>query len=350
MKVLVDAHMLGLNEGGNERYIASLIQSLGRKVEICAIVGNSRKNVYGASKIIKVNCSNWIRYLYLIPKVMRDENCEVVLTTYFISPFVARKNIVMIHDLLPLRNPEYFNIRERLQFLLLKYSIYFARKIIVPSNFVKSEIAHFFPGFERKVRVIAEAANAIFKPVSRKERSKLRRKYNLDKVAVLVILSKYQKRPLEPIMEGLQLVGREMVVYLLNSSFEAIVNSNAKIEYRVIKGVKDEVLAELYSSVDLVIYGSRYEGFGLPILESLQSKTPLLTTKIAPAREILGDDYKYYFDLDKPLSLAHQIKKLLKESQQPNQTVLKQEAIVNNYSLMKTAGETYDLLHEMRNL
>lgn len=340
MRVLVDAHMVGENEGGNERYIASLIGALGKSVEVVALVGKPTVKIKGALKTVWVGRSNWTRYLYQIPWVMKRERCELVLTTYFVSPFVWRRNVVMVHDLLPFRKPEYFSRKERGQFWLLKPSIALARAIIVPSEFVKQEIGYFFPQMGEKVRVIPEAAGAEFKQISEEKREKLRRTWQIDRTAVLVLLSKYQKRPWRPIKEALEKVRRKLVVYILNKPSGEDEELRGKHEYRLVKNLTDRELSELYQAVDLVIYGSSYEGFGLPVLEALRSGRALLTTRIPPIVEMLGNDERYFFELEKPETLTKQVEKVWKN----RQSVYNVE---RRYSWSKTARLTEQLFRSL---
>jgi alpha-1,3-rhamnosyl/mannosyltransferase len=52
--------------------------------------------------------------------------------------------------------------------------------------------------------------------------------------------------------------------------------------------VDENDLASLYSAAIAVVYPSLYEGFGLPVLEAMQSGTPVITTKDPAILEISG--------------------------------------------------------------
>ena len=71
-------------------------------------------------------------------------------------------------------------------------------------------------------------------------------------------------------------------------------------------------LSAIYQKADIMVYPSIFEGFGLPILESLFSKTPVITSKEGCFKES-GGDHSIYID---PLSideLIHAIKKIRKD-------------------------------------
>jgi glycosyltransferase involved in cell wall biosynthesis len=55
-------------------------------------------------------------------------------------------------------------------------------------------------------------------------------------------------------------------------------------------GVVDEPrLRALYRSAEALVYPSRYEGFGLPVLEAMASGTPVIASNAASIPEVLGD-------------------------------------------------------------
>ena len=207
MKVLVDGHMIGSGEGGNERYITSLVEALSKIVKVDVLVGNNVKKLKGRAGLVRVRRSNLARYLFEMPRLLMQGKYDLLFTTYFVSPLVAKRNVVMVHDLLPMRHPEFFNLRERVQFGMLRLSLYMAAGVIVPSQFVAEEIKFFMPNMIKKIFVIPEAANSVFRPKSRTERVRLRKQYAIVDFAVLVMASKYQKRPLYPVLGGLALLG-----------------------------------------------------------------------------------------------------------------------------------------------
>jgi glycosyltransferase involved in cell wall biosynthesis len=57
--------------------------------------------------------------------------------------------------------------------------------------------------------------------------------------------------------------------------------------------VKDEDLVRLYSGADVFVFPSRYEGFGMPVLEARACGTPVVATDISEIREAGGDDAIY---------------------------------------------------------
>lgn len=76
--------------------------------------------------------------------------------------------------------------------------------------------------------------------------------------------------------------------------------------------ISDESLIENYRNAAVFVSASRYEGFGLPILEAMSWGCPVLCSDIKAYREVAGDSAWYFFDSDHQ-SLLHQLRRLLTE-------------------------------------
>jgi glycosyltransferase involved in cell wall biosynthesis len=74
----------------------------------------------------------------------------------------------------------------------------------------------------------------------------------------------------------------------------------------------DELLAACYSEAKALLYPSRYEGFGLPVLEAMQLGCPVITTPCASLPEV-GGDAVVYVEPDNIEGMAEAIETLLRE-------------------------------------
>jgi glycosyltransferase involved in cell wall biosynthesis len=77
--------------------------------------------------------------------------------------------------------------------------------------------------------------------------------------------------------------------------------------------VPDEDLPALYSAATLFCYPSLYEGFGLPVLEAMQSGTPVVTSNVSSLPEVGGDAVRYVDPHDRA-ALAGTLAELLSDS------------------------------------
>ena len=91
-----------------------------------------------------------------------------------------------------------------------------------------------------------------------------------------------------------------LVLVWRNPSEEALqVAAQSHLQGRVhfASGVTDEELGQIYSDATATFFPSRYEGFGLPVLESMVSGTPVVTCANSSLTEV-GGDAAIYVDSD----------------------------------------------------
>lgn len=73
--------------------------------------------------------------------------------------------------------------------------------------------------------------------------------------------------------------------------------------------VADDVLVQLYQGADLSVFPSLYEGYGLPIVESLACGTPVIGADNSSVRELLPPELR--FDGYSPLAIADAVRRAL---------------------------------------
>lgn len=105
----------------------------------------------------------------------------------------------------------------------------------------------------------------------------------------------------------------------------------------------DEIqLARLYQKATALIYPSQYEGFGLPILEAMSLKCPVIASDIPSTREI-GQDFVTYFNY----SDYHELSRILNDFQiglVPSEAArVAAESHGSNFSWARTAMQTHSL-------
>jgi glycosyltransferase involved in cell wall biosynthesis len=82
---------------------------------------------------------------------------------------------------------------------------------------------------------------------------------------------------------------------------------------RLVPWVSDEDLRCLYSGAAVMAFPSRYEGFGIPVLEAMRCGTPVITSRYSCLPEIAGDAAHYLEDLD-PATIADALTSVLNDS------------------------------------
>ncbi|NQT57510.1 MAG: glycosyltransferase family 4 protein [Bacteroidetes bacterium] len=77
-----------------------------------------------------------------------------------------------------------------------------------------------------------------------------------------------------------------------------------------LEGISDEFLGKIYQTSSCLLYTSEGEGFGLPLIEAVQKKLPIIVRDLPIFREVAGDFASYFFGLQ-PEDLAVAIEEWL---------------------------------------
>ena len=319
MRVLIDGHMLGRNEGGNERYIKGLVEGLSSVKKIQTRVYRSReRGVFADFKRVFVD----------LPRQAEKNKADIVHCTY-IGPLWGKARLVLtVHDLLFKRNPEFFSLKERLMFgLLLPLCLKRAAAVIVPSNFVKGEALKFYPWLKGKVFVTYEAADGTF---SQKQPTKIRKPY------LLAFNSKNPKKNIGRVIDAFRIVRKSLPqTELLVVGPRAAAGEGV----RFAENVGERRLGQLYRRCECLVYFSLYEGFGLPILEAFSAGAAVVASDIPVHREVAGDA-ALFAKPKSPRDLAYKIVKLLKNPSLKAKLIRKGRERTLGFSWRITGEET----------
>ena len=104
---------------------------------------------------------------------------------------------------------------------------------------------------------------------------------------------------------GLGPLHRDLTDYIKRSNLSSRVFLLGKIDN----------VDELLIQCDLFVLSSRYEGFGLVLLEAMASNCKIAASNIKIIKEVLGDSYKYLFDQENPQEIASCLLKLHKSTE-----------------------------------
>jgi len=102
--------------------------------------------------------------------------------------------------------------------------------------------------------------------------------------------------------------------------------------------VPNEDLPAFYQQAKLFVYPSLFEGFGIPILEALTSKTPVITSCGGCFSEA-GGTSSLYVDPENVDELAHAIKKVIEDSNLRDNMIIDGFVHAQQFRLDKIAGE-----------
>lgn len=320
MKVIIDARWLFLVEHGTgvNRWTFNLMKALSsimEEGELVQFYNFTRKKHF--KRIEKYSIAGVSEKIVRIPTAIMDQflinyrlPAELFLgkhdifhgVKYFTPATLKARKVITIHDLYHIRFPD--SLDKSWQAYLdsnLSRMVRIADRITTVSDATTRDVVEFLGVDESKVVTLGSSHDSeLFYPRSGPEIELAVNKYFPDArpyIFYVGLLSPWKN--LERLIEAfgilkdtkrsphiLVLAGKE---YMSESIMQAINESNYKEDIILPGFIENEELPALYSGADFFVFPSLWEGFGIPLLESMACGTPVLSSSLASIPEIVGD-------------------------------------------------------------
>lgn len=212
-------------------------------------------------------------------------------------------SVLIVHDLSHVRYPQ-FHPKDRVEYFdkNLQKSIKSAKKVIAISHFTKDEIIKLGYATDEKIEVIYNGVNDGFKPIAlHANKDEFFQKYDLEEKNYILFVGTFEprknistllkaynvykqkvKNPTSLVLVGTSGWNEEF----FSSELKEALNSK---EVRRLGYLSDEELKIVYAGAKMFVFPSFYEGFGLPPLEAMASKTATVSSNVSSIPEVVGD-------------------------------------------------------------
>lgn len=227
-------------------------------------------------------------------------------------------SVVTIADLIFITRPELYKPVDRMIYRKkVEYAVKHSRKIFAISRQTRDDLISILSVPESKIEVVYPGSNKIFwNTIDAVKRVEIIKKYGLPEEFILSVGTIEQRKNVLAIIKAIHeyklniplvVIGRP-TPYL--EQIKAYIEQNNVPDIFFLHGVPLEDLPAFYQQASLLAYPSFYEGFGIPILEALISKIPVITSR-GGCFEEAGGTTSIYIDPQNPAELADAIKKIL---------------------------------------
>lgn len=226
--------------------------------------------------------------------------------------------IVTIHDLIFLRYPHYYNPIDRKIYLSkTKYACKHADAIVAVSHQTKEDLIEFLNVDPDKITVVyQDCSNAFAEPVNTTKKLEVKQRYGLPQDYMIAVGTIEERKNQLAILKALDhMEERPHIVFVGKSTaykkkLKRFMNTFRLDKYvTFLEGVPDEDLPALYRSANGFLYVSEFEGFGIPLLEAMKSKVPIITSSVSCLPETAGDA-ALLVDPSRPEEIARAIQKI----------------------------------------
>ncbi len=227
------------------------------------------------------------------------------------------KSIVTIHDLIFVHYPELYKPIDRKIYLYkFKKAAQIADKVVAISEQTKVDIVKYLKISNQKIEVIYQGCHQVFKEQADDALiDQIKNKYNLPDHFILNVGTIEERKNIFSVVKAIKDTDYQLVIVGRKTPYaqkiETYMEANhMQNQVHFLEGLAIEELAALYQMADIFVYPSIYEGFGIPIIEALYSKTPVITNKYGVFKEA-GGAYTYYLeDVKNPLEIKEMIGKI----------------------------------------
>ena len=266
------------------------------------------------------------------------------------------KSVVTIHDLIFLRHPEYYHwIDTKIYAWKFRQAIREADHIIAISERTKRDIIEFGDVDEKRISVIYQSCAPRF---THGDRIDVRSDCSsllppCVKRYILSVGSIEERKNILLAVKALHHLPEDLALVIVGrrtkytDRVEAYVRQNGLSErVRILHGITDDQLPALYAQAEAFAYPSRYEGFGIPIIEAIGCGLPVVACTGSCLEEAGGPD-SLYVPPDDEQGMAAAISQVLRGSKGREQRICRSQAYIRRFEGRDVAGQVVDLYRSL---
>ena len=265
------------------------------------------------------------------------------------------KSVVTIHDLIFLRHPEYYHWFDRKMYTWkFHQTIKQADRIIAVSECTKRDILEFGKINPEKISVIYQSCNPKFTNMPTEgEMEDTAKKYDLPERYLLCVGTIEERKNLMLAVRSLSLLPEDIHLVAVGKKtkyadkvMETADKTGVSHRLHLLSGVSDDELNVIYKKAEVFVYPSRYEGFGIPIIEAIFCGLPVVASTGSCLEEAGGPDC-LYVNPDDSEGMAAAIMQLLNNEEERKRRITSSLEYVQKYKGTNIANAVIEVYKEL---
>jgi glycosyltransferase involved in cell wall biosynthesis len=286
--VLVDADVLGRRRTGDETYVTQLLRELPAVAEdlrIAAVTRDPELVPDGIEPVQLSARSQELRMAVTLPRLLRRLRPDVAHFIHALPLHCPCPAVVTVQDLSWERDPSVFGFWDLATFrVFVRRAVRKAERVLAISERTKTDLIELYRTMPDKIVVTPLAPDPAFVPAGEH-----------DSFLLFVSAIEPRKQPLAAI-DAANAVDRKLVV--VGPPKDPELAAELTRRGADVRGyVPKEELVRLYQQAACLVFPSRYEGFGLPVVEAMACGTPVVAAPEKAMQEVAGDAAIFTDDL-----------------------------------------------------
>ncbi len=225
-------------------------------------------------------------------------------------------SVVTIHDLIFMRFPQFYKpIDRNIYFRKVKYACSAATKIVAISEQTKEDLITYIGIDAHKIEVIYQSVSPRYFEIQ--NTNHLPEKYSLPEKFILSVGTIEPRKNQLSLLKAIQTAKIDATVVFVGNPtiysaelLKYISENKLEEQVKFLSNIPKKDLAALYQKAAMSVYISLFEGFGLPVVESMAAGCPVITSKVSALSETAGKA-AVVCDPNNPEEIGEAIKKLL---------------------------------------
>ena len=265
------------------------------------------------------------------------------------------RSVLTIHDLIFMERPELYKPFDRKIYeKKVRYGTRVASRIIAASEQTKEDIIRFLDVDESRISVVYQGCHRQFyHKVNHESMHLIRQQFALPAQYLLYVGTIEERKNLLKIVQALHqgkidyplvVVGKKTAYF---NQVKQYIDSNGMTNVHFLDQVQASDLPAIYQGSSGFIYPSAYEGFGIPILEALNSGVPVITSRGGCLEETVGKG-GLLIDPNNHEEMIHAISQVLEKSALRDRLIREGGAHALKFREEQTIPSLYDVYLKCR--
>lgn len=297
MRIGINGRFYAARLTGVQRFARELTTRLSRRADtVLLLPSDAAAPDQSAAPVMRGRLSGHGWEQLELGSLARASRCDVVLHPANTAPLSGGPHVVVVHDVLPLSNPEWFSRGYATWHRhVVRAAIRRAAIVLAPSQWSANEIARFCAVPAARIRVVTQGLAPFDRAADAHFVHTVRRGFNLPAAYLLMVGYADPRKNIEfmlSVVDALRQSLPELGIALVGRT-ESRAHGRRSIELpawaHVIEDINDHELRALYTGALALCFPSLGEGFGRPPLEALACGTPALAANYGAAAEVLGE-------------------------------------------------------------